>query len=285
MKKSIWLLTLALSVSPIYMKAIDLDDDKNKFSFAFLTDIHLNKGDNNCFIGIEMAIASVKEHHADFILTGGDNVDIDVLGKDASTAHWLYGKYAEVIRNSDINYYASIGNHDRFFGCEKSNPLFERGLFELYLNKSYFSFDHKGWHFIVLNTSNSVVEDEQKKWLAADLKLIDSETPIVISTHVPFLSVYYPALEGKYTHTDTFRNFKEIWDMFEDKNLKLVLQGHMHLYEEIKVKGVQFITAGAVSASWWGGDYHGTEEGYLLLHMDGNDFDWEYIDYGWEVKQ
>jgi predicted phosphodiesterase len=285
MKKSIWLLTLALSVSPIYMKAIDLDDDKNKFSFAFLTDIHLNKEDNNCFKGIEMAISSVKEHHADFILTGGDNVDIDVLGKDASTAHWLYGKYAEVIRNSDINYYASIGNHDRFFGCEKSNPLFERGLFEKYLNKSYFSFDHKGWHFIVLNTSNSVVEDEQKKWLAADLKLIDSETPIVISTHVPFLSVYYPALEGKYTHTDTFKNFKEIWDMFEDKNLKLVLQGHMHLYEEIKVKGVQFITAGAVSASWWGGDFHGTEEGYLLLHMDGNDFDWEYIDYGWEVKQ
>jgi predicted phosphodiesterase len=285
MKKSIWLLTLALSVSPIYTKAIDLDDDKNKFSFAFLTDIHLNKGDNNCFKGIEMAISSVKEHHADFILTGGDNVDIDVLGKDASTAHWLYGKYAEVIRNSDINYYASIGNHDRFFGCEKSNPLFERGLFEKYLNKSYFSFDHKGWHFIVLNTSNSVVENEQKKWLAADLKLIDSETPIVISTHVPFLSVYYPALEGKYTHTDTFKNFKEIWDMFEDKNLKLVLQGHMHLYEEIKVKGVQFITAGAVSASWWGGDFHGTEEGYLLLHMDGNDFDWEYIDYGWEVKQ
>ncbi len=285
MKKSIWLLILALAFSPIYMKAIDSDDDKNKFSFAFLTDIHLNKGDNNCFRGIEMAIASVKEHHADFILTGGDNVDIDVLGKDASTAHYLYGKYAEVIRNSDIDYYASIGNHDRFFGCEKSNPLYERGLFEKYLNKSYFSFDHKGWHFIVLNTSNSVVEDEQKKWLAADLKRIDSETPIVISTHVPFLSVYYPALEGKYTHTDTFKNFKEIWDMFEDKNLKLVLQGHMHLYEEIKVKGVQFITAGAVSASWWGGDYHGTEEGYLLLHMDGNDFDWEYIDYGWEVKQ
>ena len=33
-----------------------------------------------------MAIASVKEHQADFILSGGDNVDIDLLGKDASTA-------------------------------------------------------------------------------------------------------------------------------------------------------------------------------------------------------
>jgi hypothetical protein len=285
MNKRVLPLALALFVSITSIKANDFDDNKKKFSFAFFTDIHLNKGNNGCFEGLDKAISSAKDHHAEFILTGGDNVDIDVLGKDASTAHWLYGKYAEVIANSDINYYASIGNHDRFYGCDKSDPLFERGLFEKYLNKSYYSFDLKGWHFIVLNTSNSIVEEEQIKWLAADLENVDPETPIVISTHVPFLSVYYPALDGKYTDTDTFKNFKEIWDMFEDKNLKLVLQGHMHLYEEIKVKGVQFITGGAVSASWWGGAYHGTEEGYLLLHMDGDDFDWEYIDYGWEVNK
>jgi DNA repair exonuclease SbcCD nuclease subunit len=285
MKKSVLILPIVLFVSLIWIKAIETNEDTDTFSFAFLTDIHLNKGDNDCFKGLEKAIYSVKEHHADFILTGGDNVDIDVPGKDSSTAHYLYGQYAELIANSGINYFASIGNHDRFFGCEKSNPLYEKGLFEKYLNKSYFSFDHKGWHFIVLNTSNSVVKAEQKQWLAADLKKIDSETPIIISTHVPFLSVYYPALQGKYTDTDTFKNFKEIWDMFEDKNLKLVLQGHMHLYEEIKVKGVQFITAGAVSASWWGGAYHGTEEGYLLINIDGNDFDWEYVDYGWEAKK
>lgn len=72
--------------------------------------------------------------------------------------------------------------------------------------------------------------------------------------------------------------------MFDNKNLKLVLQGHMHLYEEIKVKGVQFITAGAISASWWGGPYYGTEEGYLKVDINGNNFDWEYVDYGWEVE-
>jgi len=285
MKKKVWLLTGILLVSLICIQAQETNDDKNKFSFAFLTDIHLNTGDNGCFEGLERAISSVKEQQADFIITGGDNVDIDVLGKDAGTAHHLYAKYAELLANSGISYYVSIGNHDRFYGCEKSDPLYEKGLFEKYLNKSYFSFDHKGWHFIVLNTSNSVVDKVQKQWLAADLKGIDSETPIVVSTHVPFLSVYYPALQGKYTPTDTFKNFKEIWDMFEGKNLKLVLQGHMHLYEEIKVKGVQFITAGAVSASWWGGVYHGTEEGYLQVNIDGNDFDWEYVDYGWEAKK
>ncbi len=285
MKQRILILLTVLFISPVSTNTIDLKKDEIKFSFAFLTDIHLNNGDNGCVKGFEKAIHSVKEHHADFIVTGGDNVDIDVLGKDSETAVGLYEMYAELIANSGISYYATVGNHDRFFGCSKSDPLYNEGLFEKYINKSYYSFDHKGWHFIVLNTSNSVVGEKQKQWLAADLKKVDSETPIIISTHVPFLSVYYPALQGRYTDSDTFKNFKEIWDMFEGKNLKLVLQGHMHLYEEIKVKGVQFITAGAVSASWWGGDYHGTEEGYLLINIDGNDFDWEYIDYGWEVKE
>lgn len=284
MKKSVFLLLLALFVSIPLLKAEDQGEDKKKFSFAFFTDIHLNYGSAGCFTAIEMAISSAKDLRADFILTGGDNVDIDVLGKDARTAHSLYGKYSEIIANSGIPFHLAVGNHDRFYGCEKSDPLYEEGLFEHYLNKSYFSFDHKGWHFIVLNSSNSIIDKEQKQWLIADLENTAPGTPIVVAAHVPFLSVYYPALEGRYTHTDTFSNFKEIWDLFESKNLKLVLQGHMHLYEEIKVKGVQFITGGAVSASWWGGDYHGTEEGYLLLHMDGDDFDWEYIDYGWEVK-
>ncbi|NOR74125.1 MAG: hypothetical protein GQ525_03085 [Draconibacterium sp.] len=284
MKKTTLLILTLFFISCNFIYATDFSKKKDKFSFAFFTDIHLNKGDNNCFQGIEKAIKSAKTYDIDFILTGGDNVDIDGLDKNAESAHDLYQQYANVIANAGIEYRATIGNHDRFWGCKKDDALYNEGLFEKYINKSYYSFDHKGWHFIVLNTSNSVVDEKQKFWLEEDLKKVDSEIPIIISVHVPFLSVYYPALEGKYTNTDTFKNFKEIWDMFEDKNLKLVLQGHMHLYEEIKVKGVQFITAGAVSASWWGGTYHGTEEGYLLINIEGDNFNWEYVDYGWETE-
>lgn len=260
----------------------------SSFSFAFFTDLHLNNGNNNCFQGFDKAVNDAKTKGVDFIMTGGDNVDIDGL-KSAQPAHELYQKYALKIDNAGIPFYPTIGNHDRFWAVEKDDPLYNEGLFEKYLHESYYSFDHKGWHFIVLNTAqtcdgNYCVGEEQKQWLASDLAKVDKQTPIVISVHVPFLSVYYPALQGEYTSTDTFSNFKEIWDMFENKNLKLVLQGHMHLYEEIKVKGVQFITAGAISASWWGGSYHGTEEGYLKVDINGNNFDWEYVDYGWEVK-
>ncbi len=270
--------TILLAIEP------EINDKKDLFSFAFFTDIHLNKKNNGCFIAFDKAIQNAKRNKVDFIVTGGDNLDIDVLGDDAATANELFQKFKDVTTKSGIPFYPSIGNHDRFWGVSKSDPLYNEGLFEKYLGETYYSFDHKGWHFIILNTSNSVIDDEQKKWLEADLQSIDSKTPIVVSVHVPFLSVYYPTLKGKYTDTDTFSNFKEIWDTFEGKNLKLVLQGHMHLYEEIKVKNVQFITAGAVSASWWSGTYHGTEEGFLKVNVNGNDFNWEYIDYGWEVK-
>jgi len=262
---------------------------ESSFSFAFFTDLHLNNGNNNCFQGFDQAINDAKSKNVDFIMTGGDNVDIDGLSNDAQTAHELYQKYALKIENAGIPFYPTIGNHDRFWGVEKDDPLYNEGLFEKYIHETTYSFNHKGWHFIVLNTAqicggNYCVDQEQKQWVAADLAKVDKQTPIVVSVHVPFLSVYYPALRGDYTSTDTFSNFKEIWDMFENKNLKLVLQGHMHLYEEIKVKDVQFITAGAVSASWWGGAYHGTEEGYLKVDINGNNFDWEYVDYGWEVQ-
>lgn len=264
------------------------NSQNSSFSFAFFTDLHLNNGNNNCFQGFDKAVNNAKTKGVDFIMTGGDNVDIDGM-KSAQPAHELYQKYALKIDNAGIPFYPTIGNHDRFWAVEDNDPLYNGGLFEKYLHESYYSFDHKGWHFIVLNTAqtcddNYCVGEEQKKWLASDLAKVDKQTPIVVSAHVPFLSVYYPALRGEYTSTDTFSNFKEIWDMFEGKNLKLVLQGHMHLYEEIKVKGVQFITAGAVSASWWGGPYHGTEEGYLKVDINGNNFDWEYVDYEWEAE-
>lgn len=285
MRNTLLITVLLIFVFNVNTEASSRSKRNGKFKFAFFTDIHLNKGDNNCFQGLEKAINCAKSEGVDFIITGGDQVDVDGLGKDDQTAFELYDRYSKATSNIGLNYYAAIGNHDRFWGCDKNDPLYNEGLFEKFLNKSYYSFDHKGWHFVVLNTSNSVVDEKQKEWLVADLDGVGGETPIVVVAHVPFISLYYVALQGRYTSTDTFSNSKEILDMFKGKNLKLVLQGHQHLYEEIKILGIQFITAGAVSASWWGGDYHGTEEGFLQVECKGDEFSWEYVDYGWEVTK
>lgn len=59
---------------------------------------------------------------------------------------------------------------------------------------------------------------------------------------------------------------------------------HQHIYEQIQERNRWFVTAGAVSAYWWGGAFLETEEGYLLVRVDENNrFSWEYVDYGWSV--
>ena len=165
-------------------------------------------------------------------------------------------------------------------------------MFQKHLGETYYSFDHKGVHFVVLNSvqRDSVhtyfVNNEQFQWLENDLSGIGKETPLVVITHVPFQSLYYPAVEGRIVPTDMFENFKQVWDLLLNYNLKAILQGHQHLHEELFVKDTWFLTGGAVSAGWWGGEFHRTEEGYLLINVDSEEnFSWDYIDYGWEVNK
>jgi 3',5'-cyclic AMP phosphodiesterase CpdA len=211
------------------------------------------------------------------------------VGNDPERAERFYNRFSEILRLSGADVRVSIGNHDRFWHSEGSKAEHGTGLFRRFFGNPYFDYDHKGVHFIHLNTAEVCegkycVSDEQKKWLADLLAGIGPAKPLVVIGHVPFLSYYYPALDGVFTDKDMFANFKEIWDMLRTHNLQLILQGHQHLYEEINVLGTQFITGGAVSAGWWGGAFHGTEEGFVHVKWDGQNISWEYVDYGWEVK-
>ncbi len=265
---------------------------QEKFSFAFLTDIHMNTDPaRNSPAGFSQAVGLAETTGADFILTGGDNADVDAIKSDRrEVAFRLFSDFKAIAEASRLPFYFTMGNHDRYWADGPDSELNDDGLFRSYFGDAYYSFAHKGWLFIVLNSTQQCngtycVDNVQQQWLVDLLARTPDSQPIVVSTHVPFLSLYYPVLEGRYTAEDTFVNQKEIFDLFGSHNLKLVLQGHQHLYEEIKVKGVQFITAGAVSAGWWGGAFHGTEEGFLLVHADGDAFTWEYVDYGWEVQR
>ena len=73
-------------------------------------------------------------------------------------------------------------------------------------------------------------------------------------------------------------------DLLKQYNVRLVLQGHQHIHEEIQERGRWFVTGGGICASWWSGPLADTEEGYVLVHVgDNGDLSWEYIDYGWDA--
>ena len=76
---------------------------------------------------------------------------------------------------------------------------------------------------------------------------------------------------------------KDVLYLFWEHNLKLILQGHLHFLEEIYLnEQVHFITAGAVSGRWWKNRPESNpEEGFLMIYVNGEDIDYDYIDYGW----
>jgi len=269
------------------------------FSFVFLTDIHLQP-EQNSLEGYKKAIAAVNELNPDFVITGGDQI-MDALGVGYERAEMLYNMYIETTAELNMPVYNTLGNHDVFglsveSGVDPSHPDYYKNLFQNKLGKTYYSFDHYVWHFMVLDsigktidrTYFGLVDAEQMSWIADDLKNIQKDTPIVLTTHMPFISVIKQIRAGS-TEANSegwiIVNSKEVLELFQGYNLKLVLQGHLHSLEEINVGGITFLTGGAVSANWWEGPYHGLEEGFVLIKIRENEFEWEYIDFGWEVQE
>ena len=50
-------------------------------------------------------------------------------------------------------------------------------------------------------------------------------------------------------------------------NVKLVLAGHLHHLEEIRIDGISYINGGAICGNWWKGAQKGCPEGFMVLDL------------------
>ena len=267
------------------------------FTFAFLTDIHLQP-EHSAIKGFQQAIDTINVIHPDFVLTGGDLV-MDVLDQSYGRSDSLYNLYEEVSKGFHMPVYNTVGNHEVYGWHRQEDGIgehteFGKGMYEQRLGRRYYSFDHKGWHFMVLDAIFrgeeghyiGKIDQEQINWLKEDLEKTGKKTPIVISVHIPFITAKTQLTDGSLAPNPpslVIGNAREVLLNFREYNLKLVLQGHLHFLEDIHVNNqVHFITAGAVSGMWWNNTPESpTEEGFLLVHVKGDDLKWEYVDYGW----
>jgi 3',5'-cyclic AMP phosphodiesterase CpdA len=292
-KRTVYLLLIVLSLGSCRQGKV-ANPDGVKLSFAFLTDIHLNRANSNDrYNGFLRTLEKVRETDAEFIVLGGDLLDISNIGvpPTQSQTDSMYTVMKRTLDGAGLDYYPTIGNHDRFFG-DGNDKLEGDEVFKTYFGASYYTFERKGVRFFILNSVQIVDEKdywvgkEELDWLKSELSEVSDSAPIVAVLHVPVYSLYYPVVSGKFSDWDVVSNFVEVRDAFKGHNLKLVLQGHQHLYEEIFSQGVQYITGGAVCANWWTGAHHGTEPGFLLVHINNsNRFTWEYVHSGWTPKK
>lgn len=219
-----------------------------KFTFAAISDAHLThiKGTrfvNNFDKGLQQAVAesSLMWPQPDFLVFGGD---LAQLGKKEEIDHGL-----EMLSKVEVPVKFVIGEHDYYLDMGR--------YWEEKVSKLHYSFDHKGVHFVTLNSiltyeewirrwpspmdrmkqmarldnpqgSPFMVGDKQIEWLKKDLSKVSRETPLIVFSHSPLYKIFKPWNFW----TDDAQKVQALLKPFRRVT---VLHGHVHqiLYNQI----------------------------------------------------
>jgi len=267
------------------------------FTFLFLTDTHLQP-ELDAAKGTDMAFKKARGLKADFAIQGGDHV-FDSLAVPKDRAISLFELYGKTEQDLGMKVHHTIGNHDVVgiypkSGVSPTDPLYGKKLFGDHFGKLYYSFDHKGHHFLVLDsigvTSDRAYEGRidaaQMEWIKQDLAALPKGTPVIVSVHIPLVTAFYsyvpvPA-QPEAHHGLSVANADEVIKLFEGHNVLGVLQGHTHINERVEWHGVPYITSGAVSGNWWQGTRMGTPEGFTVVTVADGKLTTRYETYGFK---
>ncbi len=251
----------------------------DKFSFIFLTDAHIQP-ELDGIHGTDLAMQRARAIKADFAIQGGDHV-FDALGVSKDRASQLFDQYAKTEQDLGLKVHHTLGNHDIFgvlpaSGTGPADPDYGKKMYADRFGPTYYSFDQKGVHFIVLDSVQIVdrncvgrVDDEQIAWLTKDLAALAPSAPVIVATHMPLVTAvaYYADPQPKMTPLFV-ENGPAVLRVLEGSNILAVLQGHTHVNEQVLWKGVPYITSGAVCGNWWKGPRMGSPEGFTVVTVD-----------------
>jgi Icc protein len=278
------------------------------FRFAFVTDLHLLPGGALRSVqGIAMCLQAVEslQPRPDFILVGGDLVNDarDMSIADASRGYDLFLKTWH--NNTSLPAYWTFGNHDLcatgIADPPKLDPRYGKGLFKqrLDLSSLFYSFDHRGWHFVIMDdiklmpdkTYEGLLFDDELAFLRADLQA-NAAKPMLLCTHIPLYSMLpFSIALAKMTgfHVKTPKNLvctnaNALISDFPGHNIRAVLAGHLHHYEKNTIGGVPFYNSGAVCGNYWKGPMGDCPEGFAVVDVaaDGG-VKFDYRTYGWKA--
>ncbi|GMR17188.1 MAG: metallophosphoesterase [Gammaproteobacteria bacterium] len=256
---------LAASSLPISMIEVAFGRDSSRnFTFAYISDSHITQIKGNEFVrnwdrGLIRAVAETNllDPRPDFIFYGGD---IAQLGKPEEIDHGL-----EILAGlrGDVRYV--MGEHDYYADLGE--------YWRKQLGPDHYSFDHKGVHFVVLNSiltfddwmhkgwdsgmermlqmarldnphgSPFMVGDKQRDWLRRDLADISRDTPIVVLSHSPLQKIF----KGWNFWTDDAEQVQALLEPFDKVT---VLYGHVHQIQTNQIGNISFHAAMATAWPW-----------------------------------
>jgi len=255
----------AAGVVPMSVVKLAFADPAQDFTFAYISDAHIQliSGPTTRFVrnwdrGLIRAVAETNmlNPKPDFVVFGGD---LGQLGMKAELDHG-----AEMLSKLRYKTYYVMGEHDYYLDLgEYWSKLF---------GPQWYSFDHKGVHFVVLNSiltydewvnkwpsaeermlqmagldnpngSPFMVGEKQRAWLAADLAKVAKTTPLVVFSHSPLQKLY----KGWNFWTDDAEEVQALLAPFERVN---VVYGHVHQIQYNQVGTIAFNSVMATAWPW-----------------------------------
>ncbi len=234
------------------------------FTFAYISDAHIQHVKGTKFVrnwdrGLIRAVAEANllEPKPDFVFFGGD---LAQLGTKAELDHG-----AEILSGLKHKMHAILGEHDYYLDLgEYWSKLY---------GDHYRSWDHKGVHFIALNSiktydkwtfdrwesperrmhemagldnpnsSPFMVGEKQMKWLQKDLSKVSKNTPIIIFSHSPLQKIY----KGWNFWTEEADEIQQMLKPFDQVN---VIYGHVHQIQYNQIGNIAFNSVMATAWPW-----------------------------------
>ncbi len=252
------------SALPFSLVELAFADPSQNFTFAHISDSHIQHISGTKFVrnwdrGLIRAVAETNllDPKPDFVIFGGD---LAQLGTKPELDHG-----AEMLAKLDYKTYYVMGEHDYYLDLgEYWSKLF---------GPQHYSFDHKGVHFVVLNSiltydkwtfdrwpsneqrmlemagldnpngSPFMVGDEQRTWLKNDLADVDKKTPVVVFSHSPIQKIY----KGWNFWTEDAEEVQALLQPFDKVN---VIYGHVHQIQYNQIGNISFHSVMATAWPW-----------------------------------
>ena len=182
-------------------------EPRHEFTFVVLGDsqFHLPNTFNRL-------IDEIVHLYPAFVIQVGDMIGGYVEDLDEFRAQWKRF-HAQIAPLGEIPFYPVPGNHDVLDASHK--PGGEKIYKEVW-GDTYYSFDYRNAHFIILNTDDrdgSEITGEQLDWLKRDLGGARKQDHIFVFFHHPIYSL---------------KNEEELHKLFVEHGVSAVIYGHRH---------------------------------------------------------
>ncbi len=250
-------------VLPVSLVELQGATPAENFTFAYISDSHIQHIKGTQFVrnwdrGLQRAVAecNLMNPRPDFVMFGGDLAQLALpqeLDHGAQILSGVKGQLRCVMGEHD--YYADDGAYwSKLFGPQ------------------WYSFDHKGVHFVVLNSiltdtawrdrwpdgparmaqmagldnpngSPFMVGAEQREWLKKDLAPVSKDTPVVVFSHSPLQKIF----KNWNFWTDDAELVQDILKPYKKVN---VLYGHVHQIQYNQIGNISFNSVMATAWPW-----------------------------------